>query len=90
MLSSTDLNHPPTPTTSLPEPEEAAIVFSEQTLAYLELSPRQTFAVAYALIGHCRRAGPPRTALQQEIAGLRDFLLDLLDEHQVELLLDSL
>ena len=60
------------------------------TLAYLELTPQQTFAVAYALINHCRRVGPPKTALQHEIAGLRDFLLGLLDDHQVETLLRSI
>ena len=61
----------------------------EKPLAYLELTPRQAFGVAYALIAHCRRVGPPRTELQHEIAGLRDFLLDLLDEAHVAVLLDA-
>lgn len=58
-------------------------------LAYLELSRREAFGVAYALIAHCRRVGPPRTELQHEMAGLRDFLLDLLDEDHVAVLLDA-
>jgi len=61
----------------------------EKPLAYLELTPRQAFGVAYALIAHCRRVGPPRTELQHEMAGLRDFLLDLLDEAHVAVLLDA-
>jgi hypothetical protein len=72
------------------DPETAGIPSAEETLAYLELTPRQTFGLAYALLAHCRRFGQPRTALQHEMAGLRDFLLDLLDEHQVDTLLESL
>ena len=91
MTHSIDLIAPATHCISVAEEREAVGVDSaEEPLAYLELSPRQTFAVAYALVGHCRRfGGRPTTDLQDEIAGLRDFLLDLLDEQQVDTLLRS-
>ena len=90
-MHSTDLLDPTTPSAPLTAEIQATGVDSAaETLAYLELTPRQTFALAYALIGHCRRIGAPKTGLQQEMAGLRDFLLDLLDEHQVDTLLESL
>lgn len=91
MTHSIDLFAPATHCISVAAEGEAVRVNSaEEPLAYLELTPRQTFAVAYALVGHCRRfGGRPTTGLQDEIAGLRDFLLDLLDDQQVDILLRS-
>ena len=90
-MHSTDFLDPKTPSAPLTsEIQEAEVDSAAETLAYLELTPRQTFGLAYALLAHCRRFGTPRTALQHEMAGLRDFLLDLLDEHQVDTLLESL
>ena len=89
-MHSTDLLAPKTPSVPLTAEIQADGVDSaDETLAYLELTPRQAFAVAYALVSHCRRFGTPRTGLQHEVAGLRDFLLDLLDEQQVDTLLRS-
>ena len=62
----------------------------EEVLAYLKLIPRQVFAVAYALLAQCRRVGSPTTELQHEVAGLRDFLFSLPDDHHVHTLLQSI
>jgi hypothetical protein len=57
------------------------------TLAHLELDERQAYALAFILHVYFDFAGPPTTPLQEEILGLREFLIHLLDERHVEVLL---
>ena len=74
------------PTPSLPAPPESDPVHAPP-LARLELSERQVFGLAFVLHAHFQHTGPPSTPLQEELAGLRDFLIDLLRERHVDVLL---
>lgn len=89
MTHSTKQTSPSPSPITIPELPTAAGDTPQAALAYLELTPSQTAIVAYALVAHCRSVGPPRTQLEHEIAGLRDFMLDLLGERAAEVLLRS-
>ena len=76
----------PTPSDLAPRESEPA---HAPSLAYLELDERQVFGLAFILHSHFRCVGAPTTPLQQELAGLRDYLIDLLRDRHADVLLAS-
>ena len=76
----------PTPSDLAPRESEPA---HAPSLAYLELDERQVFGLACILHSHFRYVGAPTTPLQHELAGLRDYLIDLLRDRHADVLLAS-